>query len=353
MSISMTVVAGLAASTLGLLPPSALVPIGIGALPIAAMAPTPDASATPLGGITSADALLMRLETADAGLRTLTADIQYVRIFGMMGDRQVRTGSLAFMDERTDAQKLEAQKAQAAAAEPSSEGDDPAIESPAMNGENAATLRTTTRVLPPSRRFAVRFNTVQIGSREERSNEAYVFDGAVLAHTEPERRQVTRYEIPTGHQARDPLKLGEGPLPLPIAQKREDIVKRFDVTLHGATDDLEGEDEKETRSLHQFVAGAYQLRLVPKPQFADQMEAREIRLWYKPVEVAGVAGGEDKDPRLLPRMAWTINPREDVAMVRLINVKVNPAIEPSVLSVDAVPSGFEIIRRPLAGPDGR
>lgn len=342
MSISMTVFAGLAASMSAF---SALAPH--------AAAPTSPVSATPAtaGQITTADELLTRLETADQGLRTLTADIQYVRIFGMMGDRQTRTGSLAFMDERTDAQKSERNTAPAQA-----EGDDPEIESPAI--ESPATLTTTTTVLPPARRFAVRFNTVQVGSREERSNETYVFDGSVLAHTEPERRQVTRYEIPQGDQARDPLKLGEGPLPLPIAQKREDILKRFDVTLLDANDDLEGEDDKETQSLQQFVAGSYQLKLVPKPEFADQMDASEIRLWYKPVEIKSPtsekpAASDTSTQRLLPRMAQTRNKRDDVAMVRLINVKVNPQIDPSVLSVDAVPTGFEIIRRQLAAPNSR
>jgi len=352
-SISMTVFAGLAASmcAFSALAPTPHVPAPHAAAPSAPVAATPAAA----GDITTADELLTRLETADQGLRTLTADIQYVRIFGMMGDRQTRTGSLAFMDERTDAQKT-AQKTEQNTAPAQAEGDDPEIESPAI--EAPATLTTTTTVLPPARRFAVRFNTVQVGSREERSNETYVFDGSVLAHTEPERRQVTRYEIPQGDQARDPLKLGEGPLPLPIAQKREDILKRFDVTLLDANDDLEGEDDKETQSLQQFVAGSYQLKLVPKPEFADQMDASEIRLWYKPVEIKSPtsekpAASDTSTQRLLPRMAQTRNKRDDVAMVRLINVKVNPQIDPSVLSVDAVPTGFEIIRRQLAAPNSR
>lgn len=348
MSISMVLYAGLAASMSAF---SALAPASA---PAPAQTPAPSA-ATPAGApsasgdITTADELLTRLETADAGLRTLTADIQYVRVFGMMGDRQVRIGALSFMDERTDAQKAGDRATPPTPTASKREGDDPAIEDTAP-----ATLTTTTDVLPPARRFAVRFNTVQVGSREERSNETYVFDGSVLAHTEPERRQITRYEIPAGDQARDPLKLGEGPLPLPIAQKREDILKRFDATLLGATDDLEGEDDADTAALHAFVAGSYQLKLVPKPEFADQMDASEIRLWYKPVEVkTGDASGNHATSRLLPRMASTINKRDDIAMVRLINVKVNPAIDPSVLSVDAVPEGFEIIRRQLAGPNSR
>lgn len=352
MSISMVLYAGFAASMSAF---SALAPA---TAPSPAQTPAPSA-ATPVGApsasgdITNADELLTRLETADAGLRTLTADIQYVRVFGMMGDRQVRTGALSFLDERTDAQKAGAQKSATPKATPTPEGDDPAIEGAAANTA-PGTLTTTTDVLPPARRFAVRFNTVQVGSREERSNETYVFDGSVLAHTEPERRQITRYEIPTGDMARDPLKLGEGPLPLPIAQKREDILTRFDATLLGATDDLEGEDDADTAALHAFVAGSYQLKLVPKPEFADQMDASEIRLWYKPVELkTGGATGSQAAQRLLPRMAWTTNKRDDVAMVRLINVKVNPAIAPSVLSVDAVPEGFEIIRRQLAGPNSR
>lgn len=355
MSISMTVVAGFAASSMAFVSPSALVPASLSVWAMATLDSPGFSTPAPRDpdSITTADELLTRLETADAGLRTLTADIQYVRIFGMMGDRQVRIGALSFMDERTDAQKAGVQKSATPSTPknvtPATEGDDPAIENTAP-----ATLTTTTDVLPPARRFAVRFNTVQVGSREERSNETYVFDGSVLAHTEPERRQITRYEIPAGDQARDPLKLGEGPLPLPIAQKREDILKRFDATLLGATDDLEGEDDADTAALHAFVAGSYQLKLVPKPEFADQMDASEIRLWYKPVEVkAGDATGNAATSRLLPRMAWTTNKRDDVAMVRLINVKVNPHIDPSVLSVDAVPEGFEIIRRQLAGPNSR
>lgn len=326
------------------------------------------------GRITTAEELLTRLEAADVGLRSLRAEIQYVRVFGVMGDRQVREGTLQFLDERP--------AAAAGGVGGRREGDDPAIERGGAGVDGAGVdgaggdgaggegeLVSRVKVLPPGRRFGVRFTRVQIGSRIERTDETYVFDGTNLVHAEPERQQVTVYSTGGGGgggaaEGRDPLRLGEGPLPLPIAQKREDILRRFDVELLAAEAGIDEEDEKQTALLREFVAGCYQVRLVPKAEFAKSLDATEIRLWYR--ETALTAGdgakgdgtkkagaGDGAEMRLLPRMARTVNKAGDVSLVRLINVVPNGAVDEKALRFDEVPDGWEVIVRELAGPSDR
>ncbi len=289
---------------------------------------------------TSADDLLTQLEIADVGLVSLTAGIQYVRVSGIMGDVQTREGTLTFLDERTQEAKQGVTR--------KAEGDNPAIEATPADISPEG-LVATTKVIPPSRRFAVRFDKLQLGTRVERADETYVFDGANLAHVEPAKQQVTMYEVAFASKGRDPLKLGEGPLPLPIAQKREDILRRFDVTLLGAAADLEGETVAETSKLHTFVDGAYQLKLVPKPEFASSMDSTEIRLWYRATIIPGT-NNQPATSRLLPRMARTVNNAGDVAMVRLINVAPNASVDANTMTFDTIPDGWVIIRRELAGP---
>src|SRR5687768_3271582 len=62
----------------------------------------PPAPTTPAGegSITTADQLLAKLETADADVKSLDADVLYNRVFGLEGDEQERRGKLYYVDTK-------------------------------------------------------------------------------------------------------------------------------------------------------------------------------------------------------------------------------------------------------------
>lgn len=256
------------------------------------------------GVYTSADGLLDALEKADVGLRTLTADIRYDRVFEIAGDRQIRDGSLVYVDTRGGAQGAGEEKQ--------------------AGGDKAG-----------GRKFAIHIRSVQIGDRRDADDRWLIFDGEWFVERLDSLKQFTKRRVARPGEKFDPLRLGEGPFPLPIGQKKSDIVGRYDVALLPATQDLEPNDPDNAaakKALDGFVADCYQLKLTPKQSIREGEELREIRLWYKP------GAGEKGEPRLLPRMARTVNRAGDVTLVQLINVKVNEVVDEAVTST-ATPEG--------------
>jgi len=233
-------------------------------------------------GFSNADELLVALEDADRGIRTLTADVVYDKTLATVGARETRSGKLYFRNEGID------------------------------------------------RRFAIEFYTfVRADGTVDDAPRSYVFDGQwLLDRNTREKRYTKKQVVPPGEKF-DPLKIGEGPFPIPIGQKRDDILSRYTAELLAPEDGVE-------ENLRRFVAGSHQLRLVPRADRPDQDKFLEIRLWYR--------AESREDGRLLPRMAKTVavspEPGEegDVSVVRLISVKLNGPISPIVLDTSTPPA---------------
>ncbi len=243
----------------------------------------------------SAEALLTALETADKGMNTLSADILYDRLLELEGDRQTRKGTLLFRNASVGAEGK-----------------------------------------PLPRAFAIRFDWMQAGERLEKRANWYVFDGQWLLESWPDEKRFKRRQLVAPGETYDPLKIGEGPLPIPIGQKKDDILARYTAELLDAADGVEDDTQK------RLVANGWQLRLIPKDPEND--EFREVRLWYRPD-----AGG-----RLLPRMARTIVRSGDISTVVLTSVKLDADIPEGTLDTTP-PKGFdgevEEYRRPAGKAD--
>lgn len=251
------------------------------------------------GPFTTAEALLTALEKADADVRTIRADCRYDKVFELAGDEQVRWGKLFYEDQ--------------------------------------------TRATPGARRvrrFAASFEQLRIGRRIEKEPVVYVFDGTMLIETRPTRKEMVRSRVAREGEEIDPLRIGEGPLPLPIGQKRDDILARFEATLLPADADLP--DIREKASFSALVAGAYQLRLTPKPGIKELREFADIRLWYRE------SGG-----RLLPVAAKTTSTSGDLSIFWLDKVQVNAPIEAGVWTTEAPGEGWSVVERNFADPAGR
>lgn len=285
--------------------------------------------------IKTADDLLLALQFADKDLKTLRAGVMFDKLNDAMGDRQVRTGTLWFA-------------ADAAAAG-----------------------------VPARRRFAVHFSKLQFDGRVREEDQHLLFDGEWFIEKMTTQKQFKKRQVVPAGQTVDPLKIGEGPFPIPIGQKRSEILKRYSAELLPASEGVvaqENEDaakqQKEQEGLIDFVsfvttrvkdpvtgtmkeqktpATFYQLKLTLRPEYQDQESLREVRLWYRELSSAeGAAAGGQGVRMLLPRMARTVNRAGDVSIVQLTNVKVNEPVEPGVM--DTTPPtdpSWEVTVEPL------
>ena len=220
----------------------------------------------------TAEALLEALERAGDDIRTLRADVRYDRRFALQGDRHVRDGRLYFR---------------------------------ATPGEGRA--------------FAVHFETLRIDDRLQDDPQTWVFDGRWLVEKRPAQRSFVKREIAREGDDFDPLRIGEGPMPIPIGQKAEEILARYDAELLAPGDGLE--------ALPAFLADSYQLRLTARrdAQAEASGELREVRLWYM------------RDT-LLPRMARTVNRARDESYVVLLNLRINEELPSGAIDSSEPPT---------------
>ncbi len=246
-----------------------------------------DADGKPDAAFASAEALLDALEKADADLRTLSAQIVYERTFALMGDRQVRWGNLYYSDLK------------------------------ARDGQRV-------------RKFAAKFNKLQIGSRLDDQDLLMIFDGRFFWEINYQDKVAVKREVVPEGEKWDPFKIGEGPMPVPIGQKKSDILARFNAELLSATAELEGDNDKETERLRRLVEGAVQLKLTPKEGIREAEMFKDVRLWY----------ARGKDGRMLPRMARVENPTGDISLVQMREVEVNGQIPSEVLLPFQPPTGW-------------
>ncbi|MBL0927265.1 MAG: hypothetical protein IBJ11_06380 [Phycisphaerales bacterium] len=248
----------------------------------AALTPASDASE-----FRTADDLLRALESADRDILTFEADLLYDRFFELQGDRHIRTGKLLF-----DVQRL------------------------MRVGPGAADQPPP----PPRRTFVVDLDTLRIEGVERDDRQQWIFDGQWLIERREKEKQWTAREIARPGQDVDPLRLGEGPLPIPIGQRRDDIVARYEAALLPALEGLDPADPE--RALYaQAAKGSWQLRLTPRGRSgagaAD--EFGEIRLWY--VRLPAAADGSPGP--LVPRLSRTKSRSGDESLVLLTNARVN------------------------------
>ena len=274
--------------------------------PAAAPQPVTAPAPTPIGGFKDAADLLGALETADEGLDQFQALIRYDRMLDLEGETQVRKGAL-FFDRAKAAGK-------------------------------------------PVRRFAVRFDSFQVGTAVRNEQRLHVFDGTWYADKMPEEKKINRKEVVGPGQSFDPMKLGEGPMPIPIGQKKDDILSRYTAELLPANDGLGASDA----TLKTFLEGTVQVRLVPKAGAAPGGDAfEEIRLWYRGKRPEQMSASDKPSERLLPRAARTVSVNKDVSIVQLIDIRVNTdaTIEASIMDTSA-PEGWQVTEAkiPVAAP---
>lgn len=268
--------------------PLLLALVGAPAQPAARPAPQPreEAPVAPAQApeIATAQDLLLALEHADADLTTLTADIVWVQTFALAGDTQIREGRLAY--------------------------------SSAAGQEGQ----------PPRRAFAIRFERKEVGDRIPTPEQIdYIFDGEWFLEKIHADRQAFRRQVVAPGRIADPLRIGEGPFPIPVGQRAQEITDRFAASLVDPLADLDPR-------LMPFIdtdPGAYCLELVPHPELMEDNTWRRIRIWYE-------------RGTLQPTLAWTINAADDESYVLLLNTDRRARVDPAEFSTAVPREGWEV-----------
>ena len=120
------------------------------------------------------------------------------------------------------------------------------------------------------REAAILFDTLIIGQRREEKQKHYIFSGRWMAEIDHENKQFIKRElVAPGEEGIDPFELGNGPIPLPIGQTKESVLKKFTV------EKIEIPTEGPLSTLDDSVVG---LHLVPRS--GDEWEY--IDLFYNP-----------------------------------------------------------------------
>lgn len=146
-------------------------------------------------------------------------------------------------------------------------------------------------------------------------------DGKLIDQNFDAKHQTTRQVLKPG-QKLDPLKLGEGPFPLPIGQDREEVLKNFEVTQ------LPPDKEDPADSVH--------LVLKPKPgtRFAKKFELIDVFVDQKskfPVRIVTVDKGG-----------------ASVHTTDLSNLKINPGLKDADFTLTEPGKDWDITDESLA-----
>ena len=189
-----------------------------------------------------------------------------------------------------------------------------------------STINTGSVVLqrkgPDDARIRVAFTKRQVGDKIFHADHQYTLDNGILDDRDYLKKHENRTQVLKPGQKLDLFKLGQGPFPLPLGQKREDVLQLFDVArVDPAKDDPPG-------SVH--------VRLTPKDgtQFASRFKT--IDVW---VDIASA----------MPRRIQT----DDINQITtrttdLSDVKINAGATDKDFAQPPVPPDWDVVEGPYA-----
>ncbi|MFZ9879940.1 MAG: LolA family protein [Phycisphaerales bacterium] len=183
------------------------------------------------------------------------------------------------------------------------------------------------------RRFAIQFDEfVDSTGRSDRSLNRWIYSDGWLCEQDHRNKSFTKRQIVGPGENFDPLRLGEGPIPLPIGQKRSEVLARFEVAETEVPVDIP------MLGSMRNVAG---LRLVPKEGTEMAKETERFDLFFDRTTLAPtgivvvarngnrtvarisspVVNGEVKDTDRALLEIPTLDPREWTIDIRALEKK--------------------------------
>lgn len=214
------------------------------------------------------------------------------------------------------------------------------------------------------RRIAVIMEEHIDGSgRGSADNRLFIFEGGWLLEFDTPRKRLTRRQLVRPGETIDPLRVGEGPFPVPLGQPRADVEREFEVSL-GTLPDAPLFKRLADRSDQLFT-----LALAPRQGRPLAQDVKQVRVTYEratlaPVAIEVLAGTEDitrvllRDPTLngglddakrallsppqFDAAAWTVDSRplpEDASPPQPPAAPTQPAQQPPAAPTQTAPSG--------------
>ena len=215
----------------------------------------------------SSDAMLSALEKAGDNIRTLRANVIYDRVDAVSENRERRTGQIVLTQ---DSQQLK------------------------------------------SRTLAIMFDQfIDASGHASPQTQRFVFHGGWLFEFDDARHQLIARELVAPGEQLDPLRIGEGPVPIPIGQKKDEVLRRFEVQLAPLPE----------QPLLKRLVNIQGLVMRPKLNAGVDPDLAEIDVWYDlgtlmPVAVAATTKGGDQKILLLTKLE--LNKELDVSAKALL-----------------------------------
>ncbi len=239
---------------------------------------TPEAAATQPASFETPRELLTALAEQDRQTTTLRGGVRYTIIHALENDMQVRYGQLAIRN---------------------------------ADNEDAA----------QSRKYAVRFNLLEINDRQDVIEEHFIFDGRWFVERYPEEKQFTKRELVPQGEKLDPMELmRDAPFWVSLGRDQDRLLDAYEASILPTTDGLaDNPDFPELASLanQPHVAGTTQLMLVPKDGSGFEDDWEFVRIWIN---------SESLLPALYIKQDWT----GDLQIVELFEPQRNAEIPAAI-----------------------
>ena len=174
-------------------------------------------------------------------------------------------------------------------------------------------------------RFRISFEKTRYDGRSRAEREDFVFADGWLKHRQERGEREDRYQITRpGQPSGDLMRIGKSPLPIPIGQKTEDILKKLEVSLMDAD---EKTDPPKIKTVH--------LKLVPRQGTELAMSHTRLEFWLT-------------QPECLPVRSQWENDSGDIFTAEMTKLRVNKKMKKRVFKLPKLPTGYETKDHPLA-----
>ena len=149
-----------------------------------------------------------------------------------------------------------------------------------------------------SRTLAIMFDQlIDASGHATTERQRFVFSGGWLFEFDDQRHQLIARELVAPGEQLDPLRIGEGPIPIPIGQKKVEVLQRFEVKFAG----------QPAEPLLKRLENIQGLALYPKQNAGVDPDLGDICVWYDlttlmPAAVMAMTKGGDQKILLLTQM---------------------------------------------------
>ena len=201
----------------------------------------------------SPEAMLSALEIAGDTISTFRANVIYDRVDAVSANRERRTGQIVL-------------------------------------AQIAGQLK--------SRTLSIMFDQlIDASGHATTERQRFVFSGGWLFEFDDQRHQLIARELVAPGEQLDPLRIGEGPIPIPIGQKKEQVLQRFELKFA----------EQPAEPLLKRLENIQGLALHPKQNAGVDPDLGDICVWYDlttlmPVAVKATTKGGDEKILLLTKI---------------------------------------------------